>query len=83
MIANKKTFALAFIMALFYSCSEIQQNIEDKAKQIQNTADEKFSEQLNKIDSTIQTLDTTIHENIDRQLEKADTLMNSLNENFE
>ncbi len=76
----KKIISLIIILAFCISCDNLQKNIEDKAREIQETTTKEIDEHMPKVDSTIKSLDSTIQKKIDRQLEKADTLINKLNE---
>ncbi len=74
---------LAFIIVLYSSCEDLQKNVKDKAREMQNTAEKEIDEHMQKIDSTINGMDTNIQREIDRQLEKVDTVLNQLQENFQ
>ena len=58
----------------------MQKNVEDKAKELQEKAERTINDQMDRVDSTFQNLDTAIQKKIDRQLEKADTLLEKINE---
>jgi hypothetical protein len=76
----RKIISLIFILTFSISCDNLQKNIEDKAREIQETTNKEIDEHMPKVDSTIKSLDSTIQKTIDRQMEKADTLINKLNE---
>ena len=73
-----KILYLMFILSCFCSCEDLQKNVENKARKIQETAEKEIDEQMNRVDSTLQGLDTTIQDKIDHQLEKVDTVINQL-----
>jgi hypothetical protein len=73
---------LIIILIISFSCDNLQKNIEDKAKEIHETADKEINEQLLKVDSTFNQLDTTIQKKIDGQLEKADSLFENIHDNL-
>ena len=75
-----KIVLLIIILGFSISCDNLQKNIEDKAREIQETTNKEIDEHMPKVDSTIKSLDSTLQKTIDRQMEKADTLIDKLNE---
>ena len=76
------SICLHIIMLLFIclSCDNLQKNIEDRAKDIKETANKEIDRKLSEVDSAINQIDTSIQKKIDDQLIKADSLMNQIEE---
>ncbi len=80
---KKLIFILSILIVTFLAsagCDNIQQNVEDKARQIQESANKKVDEHLTKIDSSLNQLDTAFQQTLNKQLEKADTIIDRLQE---
>jgi predicted Holliday junction resolvase-like endonuclease len=77
-----RLLSLMLILTLFSSCEDLQKNVENKARKIQETTEKEIDERMNRVDSTLQGLDTTLQNKIDHQLEKVDTVINQLQENL-
>lgn len=71
-------FMLIVVLMMNLSCDNLQQNIEDKGREIQEATNKELDEHLPKVDSAIKKLDSTIQKKIDRQLKEADTLIDNL-----
>lgn len=78
----KLFLSIVIILVISSSCEELQKNVEDKANEIQETAERKIEEQLERVDSTIVNLDSTMHNQIDLHVKKVDTLITDLNKDI-
>lgn len=79
----KKIISLIILVILLItsiSCNNLQQDIEDKAKEIHESADKQLNKQLLRVDSTMNQLDSGIQKKIDGQLDQADSLIDQIHE---
>ena len=53
-----------------FSCDNIQESVVEKTRELQETAEKKINDQMEKVDSTLNKLDTTIQAKVDSSLNK-------------
>jgi|WetSurMetagenome_2_1015567.scaffolds.fasta_scaffold492461_2 hypothetical protein len=81
----KKIISLIILVILLItsiSCNNLQQDIEDKAKEIHESADKQLNKQLLRVDSTMNQLDSGIQKKIDGQLDQADSLIDQIHKSI-
>ena len=53
-----------------FSCDNIQESVVEKTRELQETAEKKINDQMEKVDSTLNKLDTKIQAKVDSSLNK-------------